>query len=88
MTKCVFCGSEESPFKGVHLIGNDGSTNFYCSSKCRKNALKLRREKKKIRWTEAYRINQQKTADKAVRETAKAESKKEESAKKQNPKKS
>ena len=86
MTKCVFCGSEESPFKGVHLIGNDGSTNFYCSSKCRKNALELRREKKKIRWTEAHLITKQKAADKKVRETAKAKSKKEEPVKKQNPK--
>jgi large subunit ribosomal protein L24e len=55
MTKCVFCGSEENPFKGVHLIKNDGSVNFFCSSKCRKNAIKLNRDKKKLKWTQAYR---------------------------------
>ena len=56
MVKCVFCGKEEHPHKGVHLIKNDGSVDFYCSSKCRKNSLKLKRDKKRLKWTEAYRI--------------------------------
>lgn len=60
MTKCVFCGREESPFRGVHLITNDGFVNFYCSSKCRKNALNLKRDRKKVAWTEAHRIASQK----------------------------
>ena len=56
MVKCDFCGKEEHPHKGVHLIKNDGSVDFYCSSKCRKNSLKLKRDKKRLKWTEAYRI--------------------------------
>jgi large subunit ribosomal protein L24e len=55
MTKCVFCGKEEHDFKGVHLIKNDGTIDFYCSSKCRKNALKLKRDKRKIKWTQIYK---------------------------------
>lgn len=62
MVKCVFCGKEESPYKGVHLIGNDGFIKFFCSSKCRRNALNLKRDKKKLKWTEAYRINKERTA--------------------------
>lgn len=78
MTKCVFCGKEESPHKGVHRINNDGSISFLCSSKCRKNALSLKREKNKLKWTEAYRISKQKAAEKESRAEAKkqADSKK------------
>jgi large subunit ribosomal protein L24e len=86
MTKCVFCGKEDSPYKGVHLITNDGNMNFYCSGKCRKNALKLGRDKKKLKWTEAYRISKEKAAiseakavekAKATGERKEAESRKE-----------
>ncbi len=62
MTKCIFCGSEESAFKGVHLIKNDGSISYFCSSKCRKNALKLGRDKRKLKWTESYRISKEKAS--------------------------
>ncbi|MEM4271935.1 MAG: 50S ribosomal protein L24e [Candidatus Pacearchaeota archaeon] len=75
MTKCVFCGKEEHAFKGVNLIANDGTINYYCSSKCRRNALKLKRDKKKLKWTEAYRIAKNK-AEKT--EKINAEAKKEE----------
>lgn len=54
MVKCFFCGKEESPHKGIHLIRNTGVVLFFCSSKCRKNTLELKRDKRKIRWTEAY----------------------------------
>jgi len=56
MVKCVFCGKEESAHKGVHLITNKGTIEFLCSSKCRKNYLILKRDKRKTRWTEAYRL--------------------------------
>lgn len=71
MTKCVFCGSDEHDFRGVHLIKNDGSIDFYCSSKCRKNVLKLGRDKRKVRWTEAFRLQRHKDAAKAVVKEAK-----------------
>ncbi len=65
MTKCVFCGKDESSYKGVSLIKNDGTISFFCSGKCRKNALSLKRDRNKLKWTEAYRINLQKAAAKA-----------------------
>lgn len=55
MVKCVFCGKEEKEFKGIHLFKNDGTISYFCSHKCRMNALKLGRDKRKVRWTEAYR---------------------------------
>ena len=54
MVKCFFCGREEHAFKGLHLIKNDGTIQFFCSSKCRKNTIKLGRDKRKVKWTEAY----------------------------------
>ncbi len=55
MVKCVFCGKEEYAFRGLHLIKNDGSIAYFCSSKCRLNALKLKRDKRKIKWTDSYK---------------------------------
>ena len=55
MVKCHFCGKDEYAFKGIHLIRNDGSVWYFCSSKCRLNSLKLKRDKRRVRWTEAYR---------------------------------
>ena len=64
MVKCVFCGREEESFRGVHRINNDGSISYFCSGKCRKNALNLGRDKRKVRWTEAYRITRTKAQEK------------------------
>ena len=57
MAKCIFCGHDRPDFTGVFLLKNDGTTVFYCSSKCRKNHLKLERDKRNMKWTEAYRIS-------------------------------
>ncbi len=88
MVKCVYCGREEIPIRGIHLITNDGVVQFYCSSKCRKNALKLRRDKRKLKWTEAYRIALGKARAAEVRDKKKAAEKAaEESARQSSPKK-
>lgn len=64
MVKCTFCGREEEPFRGVHLIRNIGVVNFFCSSKCRKNALTLERDKRKWKWAEAFHITREKAREK------------------------
>ncbi len=66
MTKCVFCGKEEAFMKGINFIKNDGTVNYFCSNKCRKNAIKLGRDRKKIKWTEAYRLGKAKEANKKL----------------------
>ena len=65
MTKCAFCGKEERTFKGTHLIRNTGIVSFFCSGKCRKNSEKLRRDKRKLKWTEAFHIGREKVQEKA-----------------------
>jgi large subunit ribosomal protein L24e len=72
MVKCTFCGREESPHKGIHLIKNIGVVAFYCSSKCRKNAEKLQRDKRKVRWTEAFHITREKAIAKAQEQKEKS----------------
>lgn len=72
MVKCSFCGKEEYAFKGVHLIKNDGSIAYFCSSKCRLNALKLKRDKRKVMWTAAYRETVEKKKEKEGQKATKS----------------
>ena len=71
MVKCVFCGKEEDSFRGLHLMTNIGEVNYYCSSKCRKNAIKLGRDKRKFKWTEAHGIMRNKTIEAEARDALK-----------------
>lgn len=51
---CSFCNRKIEPGTGTMLIKNDGSIIHFCSDKCRKNMLKLRRDPRKLKWTEKY----------------------------------
>ena len=70
MTKCVFCGTETHPSRGIHLIKNIGVIDFFCSKKCRLNSMKLGRDKRKVRWTEAARNKKVNTAAKLSKQVA------------------
>ena len=48
--KCGFCGRDVHLGTGILLVMNDGSSKPYCSSKCRYNDLKLRRDPRKLKW--------------------------------------
>ena len=37
LAKCVFCGKEQEDFKGNYYIKNDGTMNYFCTSKCQKS---------------------------------------------------
>lgn len=52
--RCSFCGKEIKPGTGMVFVKNDGTVLRFCSSKCWKNALKLKRNPKKLKWTRAY----------------------------------
>ena len=83
MTKCIFCGKDEHNFKGLNIVGNDGVVRYYCSSKCRKNSLKLRRDRRKVKWTEAFHETRNKMRDKErIKSEAEKEKLKEEKEKK------
>ncbi len=52
--KCSFCGKTVTPGTGIMYVTITGKKFIYCSSKCRKNALKLKRNPKKLKWTDKY----------------------------------
>ena len=76
MTKCTFCGKEQHSSRGIHLIRNMGAVNYFCSSKCRKNSEKLGRDKRKVRWTEAFHITREKARAREAEAKEKAKSEK------------
>lgn len=70
MVKCSFCGRDEKSYKGLHLIRNIGVVNYFCSSKCRRNMIKLGRDKRKFKWTEAFHQTRGKARDKVISDAA------------------
>jgi len=79
---CGFCGGGIEPGTGTIYVRSDGSLLYLCSSKCRKNAITLKRRPQKLKWTEVYeeRIRRQAKAARA-RKRAKTLAKPEEKAK-------
>ena len=55
MVKCTFCGHEMERGTGKMFVKIDGSIWYYCSSKCERNMLKLRRISRNTPWTEEFR---------------------------------
>ena len=49
MPKCVYCGQQYENPRGLTLVKTDGTINYLCSSKCRKNMLMKRRNVNWIR---------------------------------------
>lgn len=48
--RCSFCKVKISQGTGKMLVKKDGAIMYFCSSKCEKNALKLKRSPRKVRW--------------------------------------
>lgn len=49
--KCSFC-NKEIPFgEGKLVVLKNGKKLYFCSNKCEKNALKLKRNPSKLKWT-------------------------------------
>lgn len=51
MPKCAFCGGPFLRGTGLLFVKRDGTAFFFCSSKCKKNALKLGRSPFDVKWT-------------------------------------
>ncbi|MCS7140178.1 MAG: 50S ribosomal protein L24e [Candidatus Nezhaarchaeota archaeon] len=47
---CTFCGRSIPVGTGIMYVKNDGSLLYFCSSKCKKNVVKLRRNPTKVKW--------------------------------------
>ena len=52
--KCSFCGNNIKPATGKMLIQTYGKILYYCSMKCEKNMLKLRKKARELKWTKHY----------------------------------
>ncbi len=55
MVKCSFCGNNIEPGTGKIFAKNDSTIFYFCSNKCEKNQLKLKRIPRKIKWTQEFR---------------------------------
>jgi len=71
MDSCSFCGAVIERGTGKLLVQRDGSILHFCSNKCEKNLLKLKRNPIKVRWTLKYRKFKGKTITEAVPEKGK-----------------
>jgi len=52
--ECAFCGYEIPHGKERIFVNKKGELFRFCSKKCEKNLLKLRRKPREVRWTKAY----------------------------------
>ena len=48
--KCTYCKKEMKEGTGIMFVKKDGTSYYFCSSKCEKNALKLKRKPTKVKW--------------------------------------
>lgn len=56
--KCSFCKKEIPKGTGKMLVKNDGKILHFCSNKCDKNMIKLKRKPKNITWaTKKKKVN-------------------------------
>ncbi|MBO8179240.1 MAG: 50S ribosomal protein L24e [Archaeoglobus sp.] len=51
---CSFCGYDIEPGTGKMYVRRDGRVFYFCSGKCEKNMLKLKRKARKLKWTKHY----------------------------------
>ncbi len=54
MVKCSFCGNEIEQGTGKIYVQIDGKILNFCSMKCEKNKLKLKRKAREQKWTKKY----------------------------------
>lgn len=54
MPKCHFCGSLIKKGTGKMFVLVSGKILYFCSRKCEKNLLKLKRKPLETKWTEVY----------------------------------
>ncbi|MBT4541222.1 50S ribosomal protein L24e [Candidatus Woesearchaeota archaeon] len=55
--KCTFCGETIPKGTGKMFVKLDGKILYFCSKKCEKNMLKLRRKPHSIAWTKTSHEN-------------------------------
>ena len=58
MPRCSFCKQNYKFPRGLTLVLNDGNILYFCSSKCRKNLLQLKRDNKKVNWIRKAEVSE------------------------------
>jgi len=48
---CSFCGTDIEPGTGKMYVKKDGTRYLFCSGKCQKNMVVLKRVNRNVRWT-------------------------------------
>lgn len=48
---CTFCGQDIEPGTGKMYVKKDGTKYNFCSNKCQKNMVQLKRVNRNVRWT-------------------------------------
>ena len=51
---CTFCGKHIAQGTGKIFVQKDGKILHFCSNKCEKNMLVLKRKPRQTTWTEEY----------------------------------
>jgi large subunit ribosomal protein L24e len=51
---CSFCGTEIEPGTGKMYIKKDATVYFFCTNKCQKNMINLKRVPRRVRWTKRF----------------------------------
>ncbi|MBI2564781.1 50S ribosomal protein L24e [Candidatus Woesearchaeota archaeon] len=59
MRNCSYCGEEIENGTGMMFVKKDGRVLNFCSSKCEKSTLKLKRQAKNYVWTSEGRKEKQ-----------------------------
>lgn len=59
--KCTFCQTEIEPGTGMVYVQKDGKMFHFCSSKCEKNQVKLKRKGRNMKWTDTFHELKRKT---------------------------
>ena len=54
MAKCDFCKQHIGKGTGKIYVKKDGKTFDFCSNKCEKNMIKLKRKPRTTKWTGEY----------------------------------
>lgn len=73
--KCSFCGEEIRAGTGLTYFKVDGSALHFCSSKCRKNLMVMKRKARNFKWTKYYPRAVKEVAGKPEEVKSKKESK-------------
>ncbi|MFH1209337.1 MAG: 50S ribosomal protein L24e [archaeon] len=58
MSNCSFCGNKIEKGTGMIFVFKTGKLAYFCSSKCERNMLRLKRKSRTLKWTKNFEKEQ------------------------------